>query len=403
MPRDGLRWQPRWMAAAADGAELTYTVADEIPHLPLAAQAARGATARRATRPRISNGGAILELADAGDFEHDQPFTVACWVKLPANDSVGARRGPHGRWPAALRGWDLWVQGRRVGMHLIHDWPERRLQGDGPSAGTGRRLDPCDLIYDGSRQGRRVRIYFNGQLAEVNIEVDNRSDREHDPHRGAAEDRQRHRPALIAGVGPLGLADLRPATLPGRGRPRSPRPARSPTSQKPVDQRNRPNSTQSLRLVARQLDDAVLPAHDRRTTRSSASSSDIKSRGTVAHVMQERSEPPKAYVLDRGEYDQTRRRGASPTRPRCLPPLPDDLPRNRLGLARWLLLPEHPLTARVTVNRFWQEVFGTGLVRTAGDFGVTGELPSHPELLDWLAVDFREARLGRQAAVPADA
>ena len=105
--------------------------------------------------------------------------------------------------------------------------------------------------------------------------------------------------------------------------------------------------------------------------------------------MQEKGEPAMAFVLFRGDYDKRRDQVKAET-PAVLPPMPSELPRNRLGLAQWLVRPEHPLTARVAVNRFWQEVFGAGLVRTTGDFGVTGELPSHPELLDWLAVEFRE-------------
>jgi hypothetical protein len=115
----------------------------------------------------------------------------------------------------------------------------------------------------------------------------------------------------------------------------------------------------------------------------------IKAAGTIAHVMQEKAESPMAYILFRGEYDK-RRDPVTPETPAALPPLPGDFPKNRLGFAQWLLRPEHPLTARVTVNRFWQEVFGTGIVRTTGDLGVSGELPSHPELLDWLAIEFRE-------------
>ena len=107
-------------------------------------------------------------------------------------------------------------------------------------------------------------------------------------------------------------------------------------------------------------------------------------------VFREKSgEPKPSYFLKRGEYDQ---RGEKVGRgvPAFLPPLPPGAPANRLGLARWLVEPNHPLTARVAVNRFWLQVFGTGLVKTAEDFGAQGEPPSHPELLDWLAVRFRE-------------
>jgi hypothetical protein len=106
--------------------------------------------------------------------------------------------------------------------------------------------------------------------------------------------------------------------------------------------------------------------------------------------MQERPEPAMAYILNRGEYDK-RRDPVKPDTPKSLPAMPAKMQKNRIGFAEWLLQPDHPLTARVTVNRFWQELFGTGIVRTTGDFGVSGELPTHPELLDWMAVEFRES------------
>ena len=107
-------------------------------------------------------------------------------------------------------------------------------------------------------------------------------------------------------------------------------------------------------------------------------------------VFREKKEPKPAFILHRGEYDQQREEVKRRT-PLVLPSLPNDFPNDRLGLARWLVAPSHPLTARVTVNRFWQQLFGTGLVKTAGDFGSQGEPPSHRQLLDYLAVTFMES------------
>ena len=116
----------------------------------------------------------------------------------------------------------------------------------------------------------------------------------------------------------------------------------------------------------------------------------IYSRSTTTLVMQERASAPSARVLQRGEYDQPLDE-VTPEVPIILPRLPQEIPKNRLGLAQWLVDPDHPLTARVTVNRLWQSLFGVGLVKTSEDFGVMGERPSHPELLDWLAVEFIES------------
>ena len=104
-------------------------------------------------------------------------------------------------------------------------------------------------------------------------------------------------------------------------------------------------------------------------------------------VMDTAATPRETFILHRGNYADPREKVAANT-PAVLPPLAPDAPRDRLGLARWVVDPRNPLTARVAVNRLWQQLFGSGLVRTVNDFGLQGEWPSHPELLDWLACEF---------------
>lgn len=106
-------------------------------------------------------------------------------------------------------------------------------------------------------------------------------------------------------------------------------------------------------------------------------------------IMRDRAESRETYLLKRGVWDAPdKSERLYPNTPECLPPLSKDAPQNRLALAQWLVAPDHPLTSRVTVNRYWQHFFGIGLVKTSEDFGVQGERPTHPELLDWLAVEF---------------
>ncbi|GJM23173.1 MAG: hypothetical protein DHS20C15_30880 [Planctomycetota bacterium] len=135
---------------------------------------------------------------------------------------------------------------------------------------------------------------------------------------------------------------------------------------------------------SRELDDALRAAQSERDTLQAALPRSM--------LMAELPEPRATYLLMRGQYDQPDL--AHPVQrdvPSFLPPLPPDAPRDRLGLARWLVAPENPLLARVTVNRLWEQVFGAGLVRTGEDFGLQGSWPTHPALLDRLAVEFRES------------
>jgi len=325
------------------------------------------------------------ELPGSGDFEHDEPFSVSFWLRPAANDSSYS---PIARMDNANahRGWDVHVQGRRVAMHLIHAWPDDALK---VVASDQLKADTWALVtvtYDGSGKGEGVKIYYDGKPQKPRIET----------NKFKKNTVRTTVPLAIGGRSTGGTAHgigLAALTLWGRS-----------FSASEVEGLSRAQTLADVvRLPAEERVKAAAGLYDwwlgsqDEPFRASSSSlvkieeemSEIRKRGTVAHVMNEKNEMARAFILDRGEYDKRKDEVKADT-PDILPPFPESLPKNRLGLAQWLLLQDHPLTSRVTVNRFWQEVLGAGLVRSSGDFGTTGELPSHPELLDWLAVEFRE-------------
>ena len=161
-----------------------------------------------------------------------------------------------------------------------------------------------------------------------------------------------------------------------------------PRDQRSVEERRR---LIDLFLTAgwSQTDEAVTKARDELAKAEEARRKLDGELSTTLIFRERPGEPKPAFVLHRGEYDQPTDRVTRAV-PAFLPPMPSDAPADRLGLARWLVMPENPLTARVAVNRFWQQVFGAGIVKTSEDFGTQGERPSHPELLDWLAATFQE-------------
>ncbi len=339
--------------------------------------AAKAYSVRAATTP---------ELADTGDFERDQAFTCAAWVKTHENrDGAIFARLDDGK---DFRGWDLWLEKGRPGMHIIHKWQEDALKVVARQELAGKQWAHVCVTYDGSSKASGIKVYIDGEVQELDVQADNLKNtiRTEVPFKVG----QRHKtsPVEKAGVQDLRLYSRALSVDEVRELGNA---ARMAWLVSKPNEKGR-SAEDSEELFSRWLTSTDKESQEIKTAlaRLKAKEDQIRSRGTIAHVMNERASTPEAYVLFRGEYEK-RRDKVEPATPSALPSMPADLPRNRLGFAQWLMRPEHPLTARVTVNRFWQEIFGTGIVKTAGDFGVSGEMPSHPELLDWLAVEFRES------------
>jgi len=367
------------------GGELKYTVAGSHQVVALGANTnwQEGALAEKAY---TISGLAPPAFANVGDFERTNAFSYAAWVRLAKTNKDGAVFARMTDKDGQFRGWDLWLEGGKPGIHILNDWPKDAIKVLGRQELSEERWSYVSITYDGSSTAAGVKIYVNGALQEMDIKNDNLKSSIHTEVPFKLGQRDATSPVVQAGLQDLKIfgRELKPGEIVELMSV----PRLQWLATKPPATRTPPEAEELFSLWLPEVDATYQQQiHERAALKDEEAK--IRRRGTEAYVMNERTDAPEAYVLYRGQYDQRRDR-VTPATPAFLPPMPADLPRNRLGFAEWLLRAENPLTARVTVNRFWQELFGTGIVRTSGDFGVAGDQPSHPELLDWLAVDFRE-------------
>jgi mono/diheme cytochrome c family protein len=310
-------------------------------------------------------------LPGVGPFTRDTPFTLSTWVKV---DTFKARMliAHQSKAPidAGSRGYDLLLEDGRVALGLYHMWPGNALKVRTKAPIPAGKWAHVTASYDGSSRAAGVTIFVNGEPQAVEVVRDGLT---RDITYGGTE------PDLALGF------RFRDAGLTGGALDDFAVYARALTGQEVRHLAGKPaNPDGDFYLSA--VDADVRKARAELQAARAAVSKALTGVPQLM-VMRELPTPKPAFVLTRGAYDAPGL-PVTPATPAALPPMPAALPRNRLGLAKWLTQPDHPLTARVTVNRLWQQMFGRGLVETSDNFGTTGSPPTHPELLDWLARDF---------------
>ncbi len=334
--------------------------------------------------------GATAQFPVVGAFDHGEPFSFGGWVLVPNADptaAIFARMDPES---AGYRGWDLWIQQGQFATHVVNQWPDNALK-----VRTQKRVAKKGqwqhvwVTYDGSGKPEGVKLFVDGEPAATEVEngkgvtgtiraaapftLAQRSGGSHFDGVGLQDVRLYSRVLTPAEVRAL-AQNSRLRALVGVPTAQWPPEARKDAFENFLTTRDQP-------FQAAQA--AVAKLESERET--------LRQKYPVTHIQREKTNsPPMAAILFRGQYDQPKDQVEANV-PVALNPLPPGAPRNRLGLAQWLVAGDNPLMARVTVNRFWQELFGTGLVKTTEDFGIMGETPVNQELLDWLAVEFRES------------
>lgn len=329
-----------------------------------------------------------LYLEKTGDFEMTEPFSVSLWVNTTKREKrktqvlIGNAQTKNTGW----RGWDFYLDTlNRVSVRLIHSLPHNYLHVSTVDSVRLNRWTHVAFTYDGSGKASGVALYIDGKRMTPLTHYDRLYKSIRTVYNSG---KPAHMPLTIGKAnriftGENGIFQGRLDELKIFGTTLTPLEiAHLAGADALIDART---TREHLLLHTTAWQKRLRDLEDLRNKKL-ALMNDIPE----IMVMEEMPTPRPAFVLKRGQYDQHLEQ-VQPSTPESILAFPDSLPRNRIGLAQWLFCDENPLTARVTVNRYWQMIFGRGLVKTSEDFGNQGSPPSHPELLDWLAISFRES------------
>jgi hypothetical protein len=328
----------------------------------------------------------ITYPSEVGDFEKDKPYSVSCWLKVGKDTPDGALFGRMDN-DDGFRGWDLWLQGGQFATHLIHVWEDDALKVHTKDNAVKRDVwQHVCITYDGSAKAKGLKIYVDGKMMGVDVDTKTtklkETTRTKTPFKLAGRKSSNHTKNLA--VQQIQFYN-RAITADEVARQAASSSVRKLLATAP-DKRDKKAADQLYEFMK----DADKPLAEAKAKLNEleAEAKSINNRAPVAHIQDQKSDKAMAYILMRGAYDK-RGDQVEPGVFHALHPEPANAPKNRLGLAQWLVAPDNGLTARVTINRVWQEFFGAGIVKSSEDFGIMGEAPSNAALLDWLAVEFR--------------
>ena len=326
-----------------------------------------------------------------GNFTRYQPFSIACSINTPDEKDRAVIFHRSRAWTdAGSRGYQLLIEDGKLSASLIHFWPGNAMRVRTiEKIPVGKWLDIA-VVYDGSTSASGLQIFVDGKRQLVEIVRDNLTKnitggggdeitigaRFRD--RGFTNGMLCSMHVYDREISPLEVAALH-----------DPQVLNELKSSLESEGGLSDAQTDLLRQHYLLNESKSYSEHRQQRQKAIEAWCQALDAATEIMVMKELPTPRTAFVLQRGLYNNRLAEVTADT-PSVFPKLDPQLPRNRLGLAKWLTNPKHPLTARVAVNHYWQMIFGDGLVRTPEDFGRQGKPPTHPELLDWLAVDFVE-------------